>query len=56
MKKNDLLTGKPKSINAGLRVFSEALRDQKSPVIQMNWKPPAGGDLSLLKKLEKAML
>jgi len=43
-------------VNMGLDVFAEALRKEEVTVLQMNWKPPAGGDrrlIALLDKLEK---
>ena len=52
MAENRLLKGKPKVINGGLRVFHEALIDQKTSSIQLNWRPPAGGDSKKLEKLE----
>lgn len=48
---NPLLNG-PKVINAGLRSFTETLREQGFSAVQLDWRPPAGGDPELLKKLE----
>jgi hypothetical protein len=44
------------AINMGLDAFADALRKEKAKVLQMNWKPPAGGDerlISFLDRLEK---
>jgi hypothetical protein len=43
-------------ISMGLDVFADTLRKENVKVLQMNWKPPAGGDktlISLLDRLEK---
>lgn len=43
-------------INLGLEAFAEALRKKDVKVLQMNWRPPAGGDqrlIALLDRLEK---
>lgn len=43
-------------VNLGLDTFAEALRREGVRVLQMNWRPPAGGNkrlIELLKKLEK---
>ena len=43
-----------KIINMGLAIFADNLREQDVKVLQMDWRPPAGGNeklISLLKKL-----
>lgn len=43
-------------INMGLETFADNLKDQKKTVLQMDWRPPAGGNekmIALLKKLGK---
>lgn len=43
-------------VNMGLDAFAEALRREEVTVLQMNWRPPAGGDprlIAMLDKLEK---
>lgn len=43
-------------VNLGLEAFAEALRKEDVKVLQMNWRPPAGGDqrlIALLDRLEK---
>lgn len=39
-------------INIGLESFAEDLRKMNVPVIQMDWRPPAGGDMNLLAMLD----
>lgn len=51
---NKLFTQDLAVINMGLESFAGNLKEQKVKVLQMNWKPPAGGDRklsSLLKRL-----
>ncbi len=48
-----LLTSTPRVVNMGLRTFYESCRDQSTPVIHMDWKPPAGGKKHLMKILKK---
>jgi hypothetical protein len=43
-------------INMGLDAFADVLRKEKVKVLQMDWRPPAGGDrrlISFLERLEK---
>ena len=50
-----LLAGAPRVVNVGLAIFAESLRAQQVPVIDLDWRPPAGGDramLDLLARLE----
>jgi FdrA protein len=35
-------------INIGLESFAEDLRADEVPVVQIDWRPPAGGDARLL--------
>ncbi|MHA2173050.1 MAG: fdrA domain protein [Candidatus Kariarchaeaceae archaeon] len=42
-----------KVINIGIEMFADDLEKQKVDVIHVNWRPPAGGDLDILKLLEK---
>jgi hypothetical protein len=32
------------AVNVGLSTFADALRDQGAPVVDVDWRPPAGGD------------
>ena len=50
-----LLARAPGVVNVGLASFAESLRAQQVPVIDLDWRPPAGGDramLDLLARLE----
>jgi hypothetical protein len=39
-------------INMGIDSFSEDLRKAEVPVIQMDWRPPAGGNRKLIALLD----
>jgi len=53
MKPDQSLLQQPiRVINIGLESFSEDLRKAEIPVIQMDWRPPAGGDLRLVALLD----
>lgn len=39
--------------NVGVDVFYHAVRAQKVPAVQVDWKPPAGGDARLAEILAK---
>jgi FdrA protein len=41
------------AINVGLESFSENLKDQNAPHVQVDWKPPAGGNEKLAGILER---
>ena len=32
------------AVNVGLSTFADALRDQGAAVVEVDWRPPAGGD------------
>jgi len=51
--RSDLLQRPLKVINLGLSWFAEALARQEVPVLQVDWRPPAGGDQQLLEVLRK---
>jgi FdrA protein len=42
-----------KVVNIGISTFADDLRSQGVEVIDVDWKPPAGGDAEMLKLLEK---
>ncbi len=44
---DDLLAGSPRVINLGLEVFALELHAAGVPVVHVDWRPPAGGDLRL---------
>lgn len=39
-------------INIGIERFSEDLKEANVPVVQMDWRPPAGGDRKLIELLD----
>jgi hypothetical protein len=48
-----ILTEKLKVVNIGISTFADDLRSQGVEVVHLDWKPPAGGDIEMLKLLEK---
>lgn len=44
-----------KVINVGLGVFAESLVEQKARMVQVDWRPAAGGDERLQKILNKLL-
>ena len=49
----NILTEKLKVVNVGIKTFADDLRSQDVEVVHVDWKPPAGGDLEMLKLLAK---
>jgi hypothetical protein len=47
-----LMSDKLKVINIGAELFEQELAKQNTPVIQLDWRPPAGGDPELAKALD----
>ena len=47
------LNGPFAAINVGLESFTESLKSQETDVIQVDWKPAAGGNTDLAALLEK---
>jgi hypothetical protein len=47
-----LLSGPLVVINIGLRGFAESMEQQEIEVLQVDWKPPAGGDQEMIDLLE----
>ena len=39
------------AVSLGLDVFAHALRDQDAPVAEVDWRPPAGGDVDAVRVL-----
>jgi len=39
-------------VNVGLSSFAETLRDSRVPVIDVDWRPPAGGDSELIRIID----
>lgn len=55
--KRDLLGGPPATISVGLEVFADTLQELGFPVVQVDWRPSAGGDhrlTDLLSRLEQS--
>ncbi len=42
-------------VNIGLQRFTDALQEQKRPVVQLDWRPPAAGDPALLALLRRLL-
>ena len=53
MSVKELLAGELKVINVGLEGFAETLQGLGVPVVQVDWRPPAGGDPRLAGLLAK---
>ena len=51
--KKTILNQKLKVINIGIPTFADDLRSQDVEVVHVDWKPPAGGDIEMLRLLEK---
>ncbi len=52
-KDKTLLNEDLKVVNIGVSTFADDLRSQDVEVVNVEWKPPAGGDVEMLKLLEK---
>lgn len=52
-KRESLLNKKLKVINIGIETFVEDLKKQGVEVVHVDWRPPAGGDIEILKLLDK---
>jgi len=52
-KEKTILTEKLKVVNIGISTFADDLRSQDVDVVHVDWKPPAGGDVEMLRLLEK---
>ena len=42
-----------KVVSIGVSTFADDLRSQGVEVVSVDWKPPAGGDVEMMKLLEK---
>ncbi|MBZ4653498.1 MAG: hypothetical protein JG781_837 [Peptococcaceae bacterium] len=49
---NELFGRKINAINLGTELFKNDLTKQGIPVVQVDWTPPAGGDIRLIKALD----
>jgi len=43
----NIFEDKLRVVNIGLEVFAEELRSEEIPVVQMDWRPPTGGNTRL---------
>jgi hypothetical protein len=50
---NELFSKELVVVTMGLDSFAEALQKEGVKVLQMDWKPPAGGNTRLISLLEK---
>jgi hypothetical protein len=41
------------AVSLGLSTFADALRDQGAPVVEVDWRPPAGGDTETVRLLTR---
>ena len=48
-----LLEGPPRVINIGLSIFADDLKKQDAEMVNLDWTPPAGGDIELANLLAK---
>ena len=53
VEKKNILVDTLKVVNIGISTFADDLRSQNVEVVHVDWKPPAGGDIEMLKLLEK---
>lgn len=53
MKNNNLFKSDLKVVNIGLEGFYKATLDQGTTSVQVEWRPPAGGNKKLMDILEK---
>ena len=51
----DLFGKELKVINIGLLSFKESIEDAGVKVIQVDWRPPAGGDEEVMEALKKLL-
>lgn len=52
---NDLLHQPLVIINLGLESFAENMKGQGAEVVQVDWKPPAGGDNEMMDLLDQLL-
>ena len=45
--------GRVAAVNVGLATFADAVRAQGAPVVELDWRPPAGGDPGTIRALER---
>ena len=49
---NELFAGELRAVNIGLESFADNLAREGAPVVHVNWRPPAGGDLKTIAALD----
>ncbi len=54
-KTDSLLSRGVRVINIGLSQFAKSLEEQGVEVVQVDWKPPAGGDKEMMDLLDNLM-
>jgi FdrA protein len=54
-KLKELLDNGPNVINIGVQDFADSLKVQGAAVVQVNWVPPAGGDLEMIALLDQLL-
>ena len=52
---NDLFHQPLVIINLGLESFAESMKWQGAEVVQVDWKPPAGGDAEMMDLLDQLL-
>jgi hypothetical protein len=52
-KDKTILNERLKVVNIGVSTFADDLLSQGVEVVHVDWKPPAGGDVEMLRLLEK---
>ena len=51
--KKTILSERLKVVNIGISTFADDLRSQDVEVVNVDWKPPAGGDVEMSRLLER---
>jgi FdrA protein len=54
-KPGDLLSSPIFAVNVGVKDFGEAIEQQGSKVVYVDWSPPAGGDQEMMEILDKLL-
>ena len=49
---DELLQRPPVFLNVGVHAFGESLRDDGFEVVDVEWSPPAGGDVKIAELLD----
>jgi hypothetical protein len=52
---NELLRTGPKVVNVGVADFAVSMRAQGLSVVQVDWRPPAGGDPEMIALLDRLL-